>query len=176
MKIYRIVRDARIYKIVKEMSIFKIILATLLIVGVVVWIYAGLLNIPLSGSERDLGLNGGNISNLGVTLNINFDNASDVVSASYTENLKSFATYLKNHPEQKVEIQGHTDSEMANLDTNLDLSYRRAYSVAKILIVKYSVPTDQIVVKGYGSLKPLVKNNSKDQLSMNRRIEAVLVK
>jgi OOP family OmpA-OmpF porin len=88
----------------------------------------------------------------------------------------NFADYLNANPNMKVEIQGHTDSDVAPLDVNLDLSYRRAYSVAKVLTVMYGVPTEQVLVKGYGSLKPLFPNNSKYRRSMNRRIEAVLVK
>ncbi|MDD4527525.1 MAG: OmpA family protein [Candidatus Margulisbacteria bacterium] len=196
MKIYRVVRGTRIYKIVKEMSIYKIILATLLLIGVIVWVYAGLLNIPFTNNQRNSDFDGDGIPNyrdefpdiptkavvdnsgnfLALNLDVNFETDSDVISASYSENIKKFATYLKNHPDQKIEIQGHTDDEMSKLNNNLDLSFRRAYSVAKMLITTYGVPTDQLVVKGYGSLNPLVTNNSEYNRSLNRRIEAVLVK
>ncbi|MDD4527524.1 MAG: OmpA family protein [Candidatus Margulisbacteria bacterium] len=160
------------------------------------WMFAGILNVPFGNRKETIVVVNNTTTNyrepvavipakaivdsqgqfLGINLDINFETDSDVVSPIYAEDLKDFAYYLKKHPEQKIEIQGHTDDEMSKLNDNLDLSYRRAYSVAKVLIVKYGVSTDQLIVKGYGSLKPLVKNNSKDSRSMNRRIQAVLVK
>ncbi|OGI06867.1 MAG: hypothetical protein A2Y40_00275 [Candidatus Margulisbacteria bacterium GWF2_35_9] len=160
------------------------------------WLIAGILNIPIGESAKILDVDGDGVPNyrdkfpdtpararvdsrgsfLGLNLNINFDTDKDIVDESYSNELKAFAQYLRNHPEQRIEIQGHTDNQLAVIDKNLDLSFRRATSVAKILTVKYGVPKDQLSVNGYGATRPLVANDTEDHRAMNRRIEAVLVK
>ena len=160
------------------------------------WLVEGLLDFPIGDSKKILDLDSDGVPNyldespdtprgarvdakgnfLGMNLNINFDTDSDVVAASYNDSLYAFSVYLKNHPGQKIEIQGHTDDALAKPDVNLDLSFRRATSVAKILTVTYGVPADQLSVNGYGSTRPLAANDSDEHRSMNRRIEAVLMK
>ena len=149
------------------------------------WLVEGGVEIPIGDSRKILANTSdtppgavldrnGNFMSL--NLNINFETNSDEVPVSYNGELKDFSNYLKNHPSQKFEIQGHTDDVIATRDFNLDLSYRRATSVAKILIVTYGVPASQISVNGYGPDKPLVPNDSEEHRAMNRRIEAVLLK
>jgi len=159
---------------------------------------AGILNIPFGESKKILDVDGDGIPNyrdqssdtpprarvdsrgsfLGLNLNINFDTDKDIVDESYSYELRTFAQYLRAHPEQRIEIQGHTDNEVVPglIDKNLDLSFRRATSVAKILTVKYGVPKDQLSINGYGATKPVAANDTEFHRAMNRRIEAVLVK
>jgi len=160
------------------------------------WLIAGILDIPVGDSKKVLDIDGDGVPNyldespdtprgakvdvkgnfLGMNLNINFATDSDVVADSYYGDLRDFAEYLRNHRDQKIEIQGHTDDMLAKPDVNLDLSFRRATSVAKILTGTFNVPADQLSVNGYGSTRPLVANDSDENRSMNRRIEAVLMK
>jgi outer membrane protein OmpA-like peptidoglycan-associated protein len=67
------------------------------------------------------------------------------------------------------EINGHTDS-VGRRDRNLDLSQRRAQSVADFL-VRAGVSSDRLVVHGYGPDQPLPHMRS--TAPQNRRVEVV---
>jgi outer membrane protein OmpA-like peptidoglycan-associated protein len=68
-------------------------------------------------------------------------------------------------------IEGHTDS-VGRRDRNLDLSQRRAQTLADLLIAAGVAP-DRLVVRGYGPDRPLpgVPANAGE----NRRVEAVRI-
>ncbi|MEX1001637.1 MAG: OmpA family protein [Crocinitomicaceae bacterium] len=70
---------------------------------------------------------------------------------SYVE-LNRFAEFLKNHPDMKIELQGHTDAQGDDAH-NLDLSQRRAKTVHDYL-VEQGVNPEQITHKGYGETRP----------------------
>ncbi|OGI06857.1 MAG: hypothetical protein A2Y40_00220 [Candidatus Margulisbacteria bacterium GWF2_35_9] len=180
------------------MKIYKIVILTLLLMGVIFWVYAGFLNIPIGHSNKNLDSDGDGIPNyldaspdtpagarvdpmgnfLSISLNINFETNSSEISTSYKKDLKDFAVYLKKHENEICLIRGYTDDEIGPgfHDNNLDLSFRRAASVAKALTVWYGVSANQISVIGFGSKEPEVINNSDENRAINRRIEAVLVK
>ncbi|WP_206244451.1 OmpA family protein [Novosphingobium terrae] len=67
-------------------------------------------------------------------------------------------------------IEGHTDSR-GNLNTNMDLSRRRAQAVADFLS-QQGVEASRIDVKGFGSSQPLPGHVAAD--TRNRRVEARL--
>lgn len=78
---------------------------------------------------------------------------------------------MKNNPELKIEIQGHTDNT-GSADHNLDLSMRRAKTVKKFMLI-YGVADPRMVSKGYGEEKPVAANNTEEGRAMNRRVELV---
>jgi outer membrane protein OmpA-like peptidoglycan-associated protein/tetratricopeptide (TPR) repeat protein len=87
-----------------------------------------------------------------VLANVFFDLDSDNLrKESYVE-LDDFAAFLLKHPEMKIELQGHTDSQGDDAH-NLDLSKRRAKAVHKYLVSK-GVPADRMTHQGYGETKP----------------------
>jgi outer membrane protein OmpA-like peptidoglycan-associated protein len=80
------------------------------------------------------------------------------------------AMILKDNPDIKVEIGGHTDtvgSEMAKQK----ISEKRAESVKKYLMDKFGISGNRMIVKGYGSQKPIADNKSKEGRAKNRRVE-----
>jgi len=81
---------------------------------------------------------------------------------------------LKAYPENKVKVEGHTDS-VGSADYNLKLSQLRAASVAKYLIQK-RVPTSRIEISGYGETKPIAPNVTIQGRQQNRRVEVVILK
>ncbi len=81
---------------------------------------------------------------------------------------------LKAYPENKIRIEGHTDSVGA-ADYNLNLSRLRAESVAKYL-VQQGVPTSRIETAGYGETKPIAPNVTIQGRQQNRRVEVVILK
>lgn len=58
---------------------------------------------------------------------------------------------------KNIEIQGHTDSQGED-EYNLDLSYRRAATVQKVLINDYNTEMNQLSIKGYGESQPIANN------------------
>jgi len=73
-----------------------------------------------------------------------------------------------------VEISGHTDNIGSN-EQNMALSQRRADSVRFWLIQK-GIEPDRIIAKGYGEDFPRVPNDSRENRSLNRRIEFKRIK
>lgn len=73
----------------------------------------------------------------------------------------------------KLLIQGHTDN-VGNEQYNLNLSQRRAHSVAEI-IIRNGFQQDNIKIVGYGSSKPVASNNTEAGRSENRRVAIVIV-
>ena len=63
--------------------------------------------------------------------------------------LKEIAATLKDHPDLKILIEGHTDAVGNDVD-NLSLSDRRAQSAAELLTQQFNVPPENLVTQGYG--------------------------
>lgn len=77
---------------------------------------------------------------------------------------------LKENPDIKVEIGGHTDS-LGSEKENRKISEKRAESAKKYLMDKFNIPGDRMIVKGYGSSKPIADNGTKEGRAKNRRVE-----
>ncbi len=77
---------------------------------------------------------------------------------------------LKENPNIKVEIGGHSDS-LGSEKANQKISEKRAESVKKYLMDKFNISGDRMVVKGYGSSKPIADNSTKEGRTKNRRVE-----
>jgi outer membrane protein OmpA-like peptidoglycan-associated protein len=86
--------------------------------------------------------------------------------------LEAFAQYLKENPNIKVEIQGHTDN-IGNAKDNEALSSNRAYTV-KSVIEEFGGEGKRITAKGYGASKPRMPNTNEEGRSKNRRTEFLL--
>jgi chemotaxis protein MotB len=77
---------------------------------------------------------------------------------------------------QQIAIDGHTDSDPISsfqFESNWHLSVTRAVNVAYELIQR-GVPEYNLVVRGYGSLRPVADNTSPEGKSRNRRVEITL--
>ncbi len=105
---------------------------------------------------------------------LRFASGSAVIpKAAYTK-LDEFAgkvsEWTKAHPNNKIEISGHTDS-VGKKGFNQQLSARRAAAV-KAYLVKKGVSAGQLTTKGYGPDKPVADNTSPEGRAQNRRVEA----
>jgi OmpA-OmpF porin, OOP family len=106
------------------------------------------------------------------TQGILFDTGKSEVKPESTPTLKQIAAALKEHPELKVEIQGHTDN-VGKPDANLKLSQSRAEAVKAMLTKEYGVGAGQLTAKGYGDTKPSGDNKTAEGRANNRRVELV---
>jgi len=76
---------------------------------------------------------------------------------------------LRDWPEVRVEIGGHTDSSGSDAH-NMDLSQRRADSVKAYLVAK-GIDPSRLETKGYGERKPIADNKTVEGKAKNRRVE-----
>jgi len=80
------------------------------------------------------------------------------------------AMILKDNPDIKVEIGGHTDAVGSEI-AKQKISEKRAESAKKYITDKFNIPGDRMGIKGYGSQKPIADNKSKEGRAKNRRVE-----
>ncbi len=104
-----------------------------------------------------------------VLQNVNFDNDSAVIKPEFDAELNEVATVLKNNPNVRISVDGHTDSNASDA-YNQKLSERRAAAVKESLI-KRGVDAARLESKGFGESKPLVPNDSPANMYKNRRVE-----
>ncbi|MBB3330555.1 OOP family OmpA-OmpF porin [Halomonas campaniensis] len=83
--------------------------------------------------------------------------------------LNQVANTLRNNPEVRVIIAGHTDSVGSN-EYNQGLSQRRADSVRDYL-VSQGVANGRMRTVGYGEERPVATNETDEGRAMNRRVE-----
>ncbi|MCX7099706.1 MAG: OmpA family protein [Methylococcales bacterium] len=87
-------------------------------------------------------------------------------------NVQKLADFLKEYPEYKVSVEGHTDSRGTD-EHNQDLSERRAYAVQTELMAM-AVGSDRVVARGYGEGFPVASNENSGGQQLNRRVEIIL--
>lgn len=79
---------------------------------------------------------------------------------------------LNKHPDQKVSVEGHTDS-VGSDNYNLALSQRRAESV-RMAIMARGIDSDRITARGLGELYPVAGNDTPAGRQQNRRVEILI--
>ncbi len=104
---------------------------------------------------------------------VNFHTDSDKLTDESTAILDRVAKTLSDHPEIKVEVAGHTDSD-GDAAYNKDLSQRRANTVMAYLKDK-GVKAENMTAKGYGEENAITANDSAQGKARNRRVELVRV-
>jgi outer membrane protein OmpA-like peptidoglycan-associated protein len=98
-----------------------------------------------------------------------FDTGSDALKAEGVVELSKMADILAKYADDRVKIEGHTDS-VGDAKHNQALSERRA-SAVKTVLVSRGVQEKQIEVYGLGETKPVADNASADGRAKNRRVE-----
>jgi len=104
---------------------------------------------------------------------INFDlNKADIKSESEPI-LNKAVQILKDNPDVKVSIEGHTCS-LGPDDYNQRLSEKRAQSVLRYLVRK-GIDPGRLKASGFGESRPIADNQTKEGRRLNRRIELKLI-
>lgn len=86
--------------------------------------------------------------------------------------LNSVALVLAKYDRSAVDVDGHTDAQGSD-DYNLDLSQRRAESVADYLAAQRVDPR-RLNVRGFGESRPVASNGSEAGRAENRRVEVAI--
>jgi len=98
------------------------------------------------------------------------ENAKTIIDLQFAETAKSFAN-------TKIRIEGNTDN-VGNRQMNMNLSKKRAESVAAYLTQQYGINRNRFVILGNGPDKPLkgCETNATDACkAKNRRTDFVLI-
>lgn len=102
-------------------------------------------------------------------------NKATLKPESKTE-LDRIGAILKQVPDTKIEIGGHTDAQGADA-YNMKLSDERAKSVREYLLANFSeLKAGNLVAKGYGETKPVATNDTAEGRAKNRRVEFTILK
>lgn len=109
---------------------------------------------------------------LNMPSNITFATDSARVQPQFNQTLASVGLVLKKFDKTIVDVYGHTDSSGED-NYNLDLSQRRAVSVATILSAQ-GVDQRRFYIEGRGEDDPIASNASEVGRAQNRRVEIQL--
>ncbi|MGB3618904.1 MAG: OmpA family protein [Catalinimonas sp.] len=89
--------------------------------------------------------------------------------------LDALLDFLVDNPTFRLKISGHTDS-VGDKQKNQRLSQRRAEAIRKYLIGSKAVDSERIEAVGYGSERPIIWPEEKDEdRHTNRRVEFQLI-
>lgn len=105
--------------------------------------------------------------------NIYFASSDAVFEKSSLIVLDNFLEYLRENPQIKISIHGHTDSE-GDDKSNQALSEQRAKAVGEYLILMGLDKVRIVSARGYGETKPVASNDTPDGRALNRRTEFVI--
>ena len=107
------------------------------------------------------------------TLHFNFEFNSKSVNEQSSEYLNELADALRDNPQLKLVLIGHTDN-VGSDRYNLRLSHERAESIKQYLVGK-GVSNERIRVEGKGMRAPLNNNATEEERSINRRVELSII-
>jgi OOP family OmpA-OmpF porin len=107
------------------------------------------------------------------TIKVEFDFNKADIKPAFDKEIQKFADVMKNNPDLKVVIEGHTDN-VGGKDFNEKLSTKRSNSVRDSLTKKFGIAESRLTAKGYGMAKPIASNTTKVGRQKNRRVEAAV--
>jgi outer membrane protein OmpA-like peptidoglycan-associated protein len=101
-----------------------------------------------------------------------FETGKADLKGTATANLAKLTTFLSQHPDRSLVIEGHTDS-IGSESYNQVLSQNRADSV-KAFLLSQGVASNRITAFGKGESSPVASNDSSSGRQMNRRVEVII--
>lgn len=104
---------------------------------------------------------------------LTFGSGSAVITPDQFMLLTKVMRALREFPNKKYLVAGHTDSQ-GNDAYNLNLSENRAAAVRAYLEANMNLPPEQFESIGYGESKPIASNETMEGRRLNRRIEIII--
>jgi len=105
---------------------------------------------------------------------INFESGKATIRPDSYSILDEAAKVLKDNPNLKVEIGGHTDS-VGSDSYNMKLSFERSNAVRQYLVSIHGIDPTRLIAKGYGETMPVDDNRTREGRAKNRRIEFLII-
>ncbi len=102
-----------------------------------------------------------------------FKQASAKLLPESYEELNRLAKFLKENPEVKIEISGHTNN-LGDRVKLMQLSKDRAEAVKQYLVNK-GINENRITTKGYGPDRPIASNDTPEGRKKNQRVEFKII-
>ena len=102
-----------------------------------------------------------------------FDVDSTHLRSSGYDQIAQIAGLLRDYPETRVRVNGHTDSTGSE-SHNQELSERRAQAV-KTALTEDGVAPRRVVARGHGELRPVASNATETGRQMNRRVTLEII-
>jgi len=109
---------------------------------------------------------------------IAFDSGSAEIKKKAVPLLKRIAHTLARF-KNNIYVEGHTDNmpiHSGKFRSNWELSTSRAVNTLRFLAGEGGVPGERLAAIGYGSSRPLVRNDTARHKAMNRRVEIIIAK
>lgn len=91
--------------------------------------------------------------------------------------IEEVAAILGTFNNRNFQVEGHTDNDQiktAKYPSNWELAAARAINVVKTM-VNSGMPPSQVSAASFGEFRPVAVNDSKENMSLNRRIEIVIL-
>ena len=101
-----------------------------------------------------------------------FDTGKADIKPESKAALTEIANLMKSQPQLKLHVVGHTDSQ-GSIESNFDLSKRRALAIRATLAAQYGVADTRTAAHGVAHLAPVASNNNDAGRAKNRRVELV---
>jgi OOP family OmpA-OmpF porin len=103
---------------------------------------------------------------------IYFDSGKATLKPESKDALEEIAKFLRQQPDLRVYVVGHTDS-VGPIEVNMKLSLDRAAAVVSALETDYGIAAGRLSAYGVGPLSPATSNGTREGRSKNRRVELV---
>jgi len=101
---------------------------------------------------------------------VHFETGKAIIKDDSFELLRQVAQVMKDNPQFKIEVQGHTDS-VGGKNTNKKLSDARARSVRDHLTTREGIAAERLTAVGFGMDRPIASNATAMGKAQNRRVE-----
>lgn len=108
------------------------------------------------------------------TRGILFGSGSNRIRPESTPTLEEIARMLVEHPDLRISIEGHTDSD-GDEAFNQELSERRAAAVKRHLVEAHGIDAGRLETAGFGESRPAASNETPEGKEQNRRVELVRI-
>lgn len=109
--------------------------------------------------------------------NLLFDSGRAELNPAAVRILDEIAQELRGMPND-IHVEGHTDNIPVGTDqypTNWELSAARATAVTRYLSEIGGINPQRLSAQGYGEYRPIVNNDTRDNRSLNRRVDILII-
>jgi len=130
-------------------------------------------NPPDSTYQIDIALQPIEVNASIILKNVFFDTKQTQLKPESITELDNVVLLMKENPNLKIQIGGHTDN-VGKPEDNQKLSLGRAVSVVNYLLGK-GIMNDRLTFKGFGETKPIADNKTEQGRALNRRTELIVI-